>query len=156
MFQVLSVTDLTWRNVSGVRVWIQATLSLDHFREFQMKLSLVVVASVLLTLSCGKKYETNTTTPGAAAPGATAFTYTNGAKAIIDAKCVNCHAAGKEYADLPLVTLAQISAKKDSIKARINLAASPMPPKNRTPPVPQLTDAEKTALTSWVDAGAPQ
>ena len=68
-----------------------------------MKKILVLLAMSATTISCGKKDEDvvtpSTTTPVTTTPTTpgtptTALTYTNTAKAILDAKCVTCHAVG--------------------------------------------------------------
>ncbi len=63
------------------------------------------------------------------------------------AKCLPCHAAGANKPSLDSFPLADASL--NAVASRINNAAHPMPPSGLLPA------AERQALASWIDAGAP-
>ncbi|QJR15275.1 urate hydroxylase PuuD [Usitatibacter palustris] len=88
------------------------------------------------------------------ASGASTIT-TARAQAIVAERCVSCHATSPSFAGLTaapkgvvLETPAQLAAQ--AVNARAQLASRAMPPGNLT----GLTDAERSELIAWIDAGA--
>ncbi len=89
----------------------------------------------------------------AATCGAPPPNYCADVKPVITTKCATCHGSPLQNgAPFPLTTYAEVSSHLERIKFRINLEAGQMPPANQ----PQLTAAEKTLITGWIDKGAPQ
>lgn len=83
------------------------------------------------------------------------ISYTSHAKAIIDAKCANCHASTALPMSIrvrPFLTnYAEVNDKKDRIEVR-TLVQGSMPKANS--PAGDLTQAEKDTLQIWLDQGA--
>jgi hypothetical protein len=80
---------------------------------------------------------------------------------ILKDKCQTCHGSPLMSGPMALITWADLQANSsafpgtkvaDRVKARINNAASPMPPPGR----PALTAEEKQALDAYLSAGAQQ
>jgi uncharacterized membrane protein len=111
-----------------------------------LSLSILLVAAI----ACNKKDDsgsgnnnTSLSCTGVAA------TFAANASPVIVSKCATgsgCHGSGATNSGGVLTTHAQISAKKDAIKASVVNGSMP---KNST-----LTTAEKQAIVCWIDAGA--
>jgi mono/diheme cytochrome c family protein len=112
-----------------------------------------VVAGVVTFVACGKKESGDAAAPVPTATPATgaSLTYTGQIKAILDAKCVTCHAAGKQASYKPLDTFALAAASKADIKSSTDGSPAYMPKSSS----PQLTATEKANIDAWVSAGAP-
>lgn len=85
------------------------------------------------------------------------ITYTSHAKAIIDAKCANCHSSTPNPLDFSqgpyLTSYAEVKAEDSRVQARA-LDLMTMPAYGSS--MGGLTQAEKDTLQMWIDQGALQ
>lgn len=94
-----------------------------------------------------------------AAAAQTTPTFTKDVAPLFNKNCVNCHQPG-EIAPMSLLTYEQARPWAKSIKAKV--ASGQMPPWHSVDPKGtflndrRMTDEEKSIITRWVDAGAPQ
>lgn len=90
-------------------------------------------------------------------PNEVSITYTNSVKAIIDAKCANCHSATpspSDYQQIPFLSnYSEVNDQKNRIDARA-LVAGTMPESSSSGGF--LTTQEKDTLQMWLDQGALQ
>jgi mono/diheme cytochrome c family protein len=80
-------------------------------------------------------------------------TYTNDVAPILDAHCTGCHGPGGENQDVPLTSYALLMKRSGtSTRAQTaiaNVQNCKMPP----PPLPRLSEAERTTLVCWFAGG---
>jgi hypothetical protein len=124
--------------------------------------SLVLALSILGLAACSSKQltdgngflggEAGVETPcpkeGVDCP-TTAPSYISEVAPLLALRCNGCHAPDGEAADRPLTSRAQIRGIATTVVS--NVYACKMPP----PPLPQLTDAERTILVGWIACGEP-
>lgn len=113
-----------------------------------LKAPLAASTFILLMFSACTKKNGDDDTGNGNTPGPL-FT---GAKAVLQANCVNCHGASNPAGSINLTDDAQILAKKARIKLRaVDQAGTPsqMPP----PPMQPLSAADQKKITDWVSAG---
>ena len=95
----------------------------------------------------------------ALAAAQTTPTFTKDVAPIFNKNCVNCHQAG-EIAPMSLLTFEQARPWAKSIKGKV--LSGQMPPWHSTDPKGtflndrRLSEADKSTIVRWVDAGAPQ
>lgn len=89
----------------------------------------------------------------------TPYTYYGHAKAILEAKCANCHSPG-EIAPFSLTDYQSVYAVRAAVAHQIDSGAMPpWPPTDgylRLQNSRALSDEEKAILTGWIAAGAPE
>lgn len=113
------------------------------------KLSLFVVASVIVLVSCSKSSGGGTTNTGGFIPDCTtAKTFSADVLPIITSSCAaaGCHASGSFNGPGELTNYSQVAAAKSAIRSAV--AAGTMPKTG------SLTPAQKSAIVCWIDAGA--
>ena len=110
-------------------------------------------------LSAAKLFAAALALSTAAAAQTTPTTFTKDVAPLFNKNCVNCHQPG-EIAPMSLLTYEQARPWAKSIKAKV--ASGQMPPWHSVDPKGtflndrRMTDEEKSTITRWVDAGAPQ
>lgn len=75
--------------------------------------------------------------------------YADTVAAIIERRCLGCHAPGTRAADHDLTTHANVFRQRTQVLTRVY--ACIMPPEDGTP----LTDGERAALLAWLVCDAP-
>lgn len=75
--------------------------------------------------------------------------YARDIKPIFDGVCTNCHAPGGQMASVPFTTYAQIYGRRTTVLTQVYDCI--MPPVNG----PQLTDAQRLTLMTWLVCEAP-
>lgn len=114
----------------------------EHMKKFQfLALMMAFSGTALMVTSCDKSDNCGDTPP----------TYTSEIKAIIDAKCANCHKTGG-VAESSGVYTTYNDLKPNLAQSWTEIDAGRMPQAG----FPQLTDAEKAAYECWKNAGFPE
>ncbi len=108
-----------------------------------MKQTVLLLAACALLISSCKKETFTTDCSGAAK------SFAADVSPIVQSTCATssgCHASGSSEGPGALITYAQISGSKSSIKSQVASGAMPQGS--------SLTSAQKNAIICWIDAGA--
>jgi hypothetical protein len=122
-----------------------------------VKAGVLAAAVIALACGCGSSSgsggdgEAGTTNCMRADPTCTGTppSYANDIAPIFTALCVSCHYAGSPYSPTSLVDYSKVQLSSGSSLGQVE--ACLMPP----PGTPQLTEAQRTAVLSWLACGAP-
>jgi hypothetical protein len=127
-----------------------------------MRRSVLLVAAVVLLVSCGETSGSTSSATGSGGAGgggscpndlpascpSPAPKWAADVAVVVEARCAICHAAGGAAADKPLTDHAEVFARKGAVLNQVH--ACKMPPEGATP----LTAAERLALEGWLVCGA--
>ncbi len=78
------------------------------------------------------------------------LSYDSDIAAIMNNRCMPCHAPGGEESVIPYTSYQQVFSERMSIASQ--LASCDMPPDGS----PQLTEDERKQILDWLSCGAPQ
>jgi len=107
---------------------------------------------LLAATGCGPKAKDCPSVPDLSASECSTRTlgYDSDIAAIMNSRCMPCHAPGGEESTIPFTSYKQVFGERMSIASQ--LVGCDMPPDGS----PQLTSDERTRILDWLSCGAPQ